>query len=103
MTDIHKPSELCLSTSDFNLDNPVHILQNSGPISLASMVLISKAFNHFLEDKVIQKAVTTNSIPLTYKMNVDDSHRRLETVHNSHRFLNILKKHNKATQYAVVK
>ena len=89
--------------SYFNLDNPVHISQNSGPTGLALTVVISKTFIQCLEDKVIQEAVTTNLTLLTDKMDVDDSHTRFETVHNSHSFLNILKKHNKAIQYAIEK
>ena len=44
LTDIHKLTELCLSTNYFIFDNRVPILENSGPIGLALMFVISEAF-----------------------------------------------------------
>ena len=44
LTDIHKLIELCLSTNYFIFDNRVRILENSCPIGLALMVVISEAF-----------------------------------------------------------
>ena len=44
LTDVHKLIELCLSTNYFIFDNRVHILENSGPIGLALMVMILEAF-----------------------------------------------------------
>ena len=41
---IHKLIELCLSTNYFIFDNRVRILENSCPIGLALMVVISEAF-----------------------------------------------------------
>ena len=70
----------------------MRILGNSGPISLAIMVVISEAFLQCLEDKAIQEDLTANLVPFTYKRYVDDSHSRFETIHQSHNFLNILNK-----------
>ena len=68
------------------------------------MVVISKAFlQKHLEDRATQEALATNLAQLTYKRYVDDSHARLETVHQSHSFLNILNKQNKAIQYTMEK
>ena len=54
----------------------MRILENSGPIGLALMVLISE---------------------------VDDSHTKFETVHQSHSFLDIFNKRNKSIQYTMGK
>ena len=68
-----------------------------------AMVVISEAFLQRLEDNAIQEAMPTNLAPLTYKRYVDDSHARFETVHQSHSFLNILNKQNRAIQYTMEK
>ena len=67
------------------------------------MVVISEAFLQRLEDRALQEALATNLAPLTYKRYVDDSHARFETVHQSHSFLNILNKQNKAIKYTMEK
>ena len=81
----------------------MRILENSGPIGLALMVVISEAFLQRLEDRAMQEALATNLAPLTCKMHVDDSHARFETVHQSHSFPNILNNQNKAIQYTMEK
>ena len=96
LTDIHKLIELCLSTNCFIFHNCVCILENSGPIGLALMVLISEALLQRLEDRTLQADLATNLALLTYKRYVDDSHARFETVDQSHSFLNILNTQNKA-------
>ena len=65
--------------------------------------MISEAFLQRLEDRATQEALATNLAPLTYKRHIDDSHARFETVHQSHSFLNILNKQNKAIQSTVEK
>ena len=96
LTDIHKLIELCLSTNYFIFDNRVRILENSGPIGLALMVVISEAFLQRLEDRALQEDLATNPALLTYKRYLDNSQARFETVHQSRSFLNILNKQNKA-------
>ena len=59
----------------------MRILENSGPIGLALMVVISEAFLQHLGDRALQEALATNLALLTYKRSVDESHTRLETVH----------------------
>ena len=76
----------------------MHILENSGPIGSALMIVISEAFLQCVEDRAMQEALATNLAQLTYKRYVDDSHARFKTVHQSHSFLNILNKQNKAIQ-----
>ena len=51
----------------------------------------------------MQEGLTTNLAPLLYKRYVDDSHTRFETVRQSHSFLNILNKQNKAIQHNMEK
>ena len=65
------------------------ILENSGPIGLALIVVISEAFLQRLEDRAVQEALETNLARLTYKRYVDDSHAKFETLRQSHSFLNI--------------
>ena len=103
LTDMQKLIELCLSPNYFIFDNRVRVLKNSGPIGLALMVVISEAFLQRLEAKAIQEALATNLAPLTYKRYADDSDARFETVHQSHSFLNILDKQNRAIQYTMEK
>ena len=103
LTDVHKLIEFCLSTNYFIFDNRVHILENSGPIGLALMVMILEAFLQRLEDGALQEALATNLAPLTYKRYVDDNHARFERVHQSHSFLNILNKQNKAIKHTMEK
>ena len=103
LTDIHKPIELCLSTNYFIFDNRLGILENLGPVGLTLMVVKSEAFLQRLEDRALQEARATNLAPLRYKRYVDDSHARFETVHQSHSFLNILNKPNKAIKYTMEK
>ena len=81
----------------------MRISENSGPIGLALMVAISEAFLQRFKDRALQEALATNLAPLTYKRNVDDSHARFETVHQSHGFLNILNKQNKAIKHTMEK
>ena len=101
LTDIHTLIELWLSTNYFIFDNRVRILENSGPIGLALMVAISEAFLQRLKDRALQEALATNLAPLTYKRYVDDSHLSFEAEHQSHSFLNILNKQNKAIKYTI--
>ena len=74
LTDIHKLIELCLRTNYFIFDNPVRVLENSGPIGLALMVVISEAFLQRLEDRALQEVLATNLASLTHKRNAEDSH-----------------------------
>ena len=65
----------------------VRILENSGSVGLAVMVVTTAAFLQRLEDKAIQEALTTNLTLLTYKRCVDDDcHAKFEAVHQSHSF-----------------
>ena len=67
LTNIHKLIELCLSTNYFSFDNCVPILENSSPICLTLMVVISEASLHRWEDRTLEEALATNLTPLKYK------------------------------------
>ena len=56
----------------------MRLLEISGPICLALMVVVSDVFLLHLEDKAIQKALVRNLTPLTYKRYVDDSQARFD-------------------------
>ena len=81
----------------------MRISENSGPIGVALIVVISEAFLQRLENRAMQEALATNLILLTYKRYADDSHTRFEIVQQSHSFLNILNKQNKAIHYTMEK
>ena len=51
----------------------------------------------------MQEALATNLALLTDKRYIYDSHARFKTVYESHGFLNILNKQNKAIQYTMEK
>ena len=103
LTDIHKLIELCFSTTYFIFDSRVRILEKSSLIALVLMVVTPGGFLQRLEDGGMKEAMATNLAPLTYKRYVDDSHARFEAVHQSHSFLIILNKQNKAIQYTMEK
>ena len=81
----------------------MRFLENSGSVGLALMAVISEAFLKRLKDRSFQEALATNLVPLTYKRYVDDRQARFETVHQSHSFLNILNKQNKAIKHTMEK
>ena len=99
LTDIHKLIELFLGTNYFIFDNCFRNLENSGPIGLALIVVISKSLLQCLEDRAMQETLITNLALLSCKRYFDDSHARFETVHQSHSFLNILNEQNKKIRY----
>ena len=81
--DNHKLIELCLNSNYFIFDNRVCILQNSRPIGLVLMVVISEVFLQRLEDKAIQEALTTNLALFTYKRYIGGINETFKTVNQS--------------------
>ena len=51
----------------------------------------------------MQETLALNLALSTHKRYVVDSHARFDTIHQSHSFLNILNKQNKAIKYAMEK
>ena len=62
-----------------------------------------EAFLQHLEDKALQEALKINLASLKNEKYADDSHARFKTVYQSHTFLNISNKQNKAMQYTMEK
>ena len=52
--------ELCLSTSYFLSSNQIQILENSGPICLAPMLVISEAALQLIKSRAISVALILN-------------------------------------------
>ena len=86
LTDIHKLTELCLSKSYFLYENKIRILENTGPIGLSLMVVLSESYLHHMEHKAMAEALTIQIQPKTFKRYVDDSHARFTTKHHANVF-----------------
>ena len=50
--------EFCLSKSYFLYENRIRLLENTGPIGLSLMVVLSKTYLQHLEDKAMAEALT---------------------------------------------
>lgn len=101
LTDIHKLAELCLSKCYFLFENRLRLLENSGPIGLSFMVILSESYLQKLESKAILEALNFNIAPKTFKRYVDDSHARFISKDNAITFLNLLNKQDPAIQYTI--
>ena len=51
LTDIHKLTELCLSKLYFVYENIIRLLDNTGPIGLSLMAVLSESYLQDLEQK----------------------------------------------------
>ena len=56
-TDIHKLTELCLSKCYFWYENNLRLFQNSGPIGLSLMAVLSECYLQKIESKTIMEAL----------------------------------------------
>ena len=101
LTDIHQLVELCLSLNYFLFEHQIHVIDNSGPIGLALMVVIAEAFLQFIELSAINKALTLKIAPTIYRRFVDDSHARFPNERESIEFLDLLNKENEAIQFTI--
>lgn len=101
LTDIHKLAELCLSKCYFLFENKLRLLENSGPIGLSFMVILSESYLQKLESKAILEALNFNIAPKTFRRYVDDSHARFHSKDNANTFLHILNKQDPAIQYTI--
>ena len=77
LRDIHKLTELYLSVN-YLFENYPRLFQNSGPIELSHMVVLSESYLQKLEFKVIMKALIYKIAPKSFRHFVDDSHSRFE-------------------------
>ena len=76
LTDIQQLLELRLSECYFLYNNVIWTLENSGPIGLAAMVVLSECYLQRIEHISITQAFTLNLAPKAFKRFVDDGHAR---------------------------
>ena len=95
--------ELCLSKCYFLWNGNIYELENSGPIGLSLMVVMSEAFLQHLEKNAIHEALHHNPpIELrSFYRYVDDSHSRFPDFNNAEMFKVILNKQDKNIQYTM--
>ena len=101
LTDIHKLIELCVGINYFLLSNEIRIIENSGPIGLALMVVLSEKFLQHLGERSLQVALVQRVAPNTFKRYVDDSHSNFKNSNHPDEFLKILNSQNRAIQYTM--
>ena len=86
LTDIQQLQEVCLSECCFLYDNVIWTLENSEPISLSIMVVLSECYLQRIEQISITQALTLNLAPKSFKRFADDSHERFNTREQSLQF-----------------
>ena len=101
LTDIQQLLELCLSECYFLYNNVIWTLENSGPIGLSIMVVLSECYLQRIEHISITQALNLNLAPKTFKRFVDDSHARFNNREQSLQFLDILNSQDPSIQYTI--
>ena len=101
LTDIHKLTELCVSKCYFLYDNNLRLFQNSGPIGLSLMVVLSECYLQKIECKAIMEALNYKIAQKKFRRFVDDSHTRFQERFHANKFLEILNKKDPAIKYTV--
>ena len=76
LTDIQQLLELCLSEFYFLYNNVIWTLENSGPLGLSIMVVLSECYLQRIEHISITQALTLNLAPKPFKKFIDGSHAR---------------------------
>ena len=74
-------------------------MENSGPIGLSIMVVLSECYLQRIEHISITQALNLNLAPKTFKRFVDDSHARFNNREQSLQFLDILNSQDPSIQY----
>ena len=101
LTDIHKLTDLCLSMCYFFYNNNLRLFQNSGPIGLSLMVVLSECYWQKIECKAIMEALNYKTVPKTFRRFVGDSHARFQERSQASKPLEILTKKDPAIRYIV--
>ena len=96
LTDVHKLTELCLSNCYFLYQNNLRLFQNSGPIGLSLMVVLSECYLQKIEFKAITEALNYKIAPKTFRRFVNDSYARFQDRSPANKFLEILNKQDPA-------
>ena len=79
LKDIYELAGLCLSKYYFLWNNEIRIQNNSGPIELSFMVVLSESYVQNLEHKAIAEALILNLAPKTHRQYVNDTHARFKS------------------------
>ena len=101
LMDIHKLTELSLSKCYFLYEKNLRFFQESGPIGLSLMVVLSECYLQKIEFKAITEALNYKIAPKTFRRFVDDSHARFQNRSHANKFLGILNKQDPAIKYTV--
>ena len=105
LAEIESLLELCLSTCYFLYDNNIYLLENSGSIGLALMVVMAECFLQFYEHKALLEAqhLTPTINIKSFKQYVDDTHACFTNHLESERFLQLLNKQHENIKYTIEK
>ena len=76
LTDIQQLLELCLSQCYFLCNNVIWTLENSGPIDLSIIVVLSECYLQRIKHISITQALKLHLAPKNFKRFVSDSHAR---------------------------
>ena len=101
LTDIQQLLQLCLSECYFLYNNVIGTLENSGPIGLSIMVVLSECYLQRNEHISITQALNFNLAPKTFKRFVDDSQAKFNNREQSLQFLDILNIQDLSIQYTI--
>ena len=101
LTDIHQLLELCLSECYFFYNNVIWTLENSGPIGLSIMVILSECYLQRIQHISIIQALTLNIAPKTFIRVVDNFHAKFNTREQSLQFLDILSNQDSSIQCTI--
>ena len=86
LKDIYELVELFLSKFYFLWNNEIRILKNSGLIGLSFIVVLSKSYVQYLEQKAIAAALTLSVAPKAYRQYVDDTQVQFTSKEQSCKF-----------------
>ena len=81
--------------------NVIWTLENSGPIGLSVMAVLSECYLQRIEHIFIIQALTLNLAPKTFKRFVDDSHARFKNRGQSLQFLDTLNSQDPSIQCTI--
>ena len=82
----------------FFYNNVIWTLEQSGPIGLSIMVVLSECYLQRVEHISITQTLNFNLEPKTFKRFVDDSHARVSNREQSLQFLDILSSQDPSIQ-----
>ena len=101
LIDIHKSTELsnCLSNCYFLYENNLRLFQDSGPIGLSLLVLLSECYFQKIGCRAIIETLNHKIAPKTFRRFVDDSHVHFQKSSHADHFWEIHNKQDTAIKY----